>query len=103
VHANGLDDALPRVETLVLMAGVGLSLEAVRAQLASAVDGIAFVTRRGGGERRVDAIGEVVVGVDGRPELRPLFTRAGGTLEAVAAPTRAPRRPDPPGAWWSQC
>jgi len=103
VHANGLDDALPRVETLVLMAGVGLSLDAVRAQLVSAVDGIVFVTRRGGGERRVDAIGEVVVGDDGRPELRPLFTRAGGTLEAVAAPTRAPRRPDPPGAWWSQC
>ena len=102
VHANSLSDALPRLETLVLMAGIGLPLEAVRAQLASAVDGVVFVTRRRGGERRVDAVGEVVAS-RGRPELRPLFTRSGDALEAVAAPTRPPRRPDAPGPWWPPC
>jgi len=93
VHANGLDDALPRVETLVLMAGVGLPLEAVRAQLAAAVDAVVFVARHAGqGGRRVEAIGEVVTG-DGRPELRALFARSGGALDAVAVPSRGSRRP----------
>ena len=37
-HANGPDDALRRLETMVLLADVGLSLLAVREQLTSAVD-----------------------------------------------------------------
>jgi len=93
VHANGLDDALPRVETLVLMAGVGLPLEAVRAQLAAALDAVVFVARHAGqAGRRVEAIGEVVTR-DGRPELRELFTRSGGVLAAVETPSRRSRRP----------
>jgi pilus assembly protein CpaF len=92
VHANGLDDALPRVETLVLMAGVGLPLEAVRAQLAAALDAVVFVARRPGqAGRRVEAIGEVVTR-GGRPGLRALFARSGGALEAVATPSRRSRR-----------
>jgi pilus assembly protein CpaF len=93
VHANGLDDALPRVETLVLMAGVGLPLEAVRAQLAAALDAVVFVARHAGQTgRRVEAIGEVVTR-DGRPELRALFTRSGGVLAAAETPSRRSRRP----------
>jgi pilus assembly protein CpaF len=106
VHANGPDDALARVETLVLMAGLGLPLDAVRAQLAAALDGVVFVTRRRGGERRVETIGEVdAAGGAGRPVLRPLFVRGrdAAELEAVAVPSRPPRRPDAPGRWWSQC
>ena len=38
VHANSPEDALRRVETLALMAGVGLPHEAVREQVASALD-----------------------------------------------------------------
>jgi pilus assembly protein CpaF len=92
VHANGLDDALPRVETLVLMAGVGLPLEAVRAQLAAALDAVVFVARRPGqAGRRVEAIGEVVTR-GGRPGLRALFARSVGALEAVATPSRRSRR-----------
>ncbi|HEX6311485.1 MAG TPA: CpaF family protein [Acidimicrobiia bacterium] len=103
VHANGPDDALARVETLVLMAGLGLPLDAVRAQLTAALDGVVFVTRRRDGKRRVEAIGEVRAG--GRPELRLLFARERGGLELaqVAAPTRPPRRPDESGPWWSRC
>ena len=103
VHANGLDDALPRVETLVLMAGLGLPLEAVRAQLAAAVDAVVFVARHPGqGGRRVEAIGEVVAGTR-HPELRALFARSGDTLATVAAPSRASRRPDAPHLSRSRC
>jgi pilus assembly protein CpaF len=103
VHANGLDDALARVETLVLMAGVGLPLEAVRAQLASAVDAVVFVARHAADAgRRVEAIGEVVTRA-GHPELRALFAPSGGALEAVAAPTRASRRPDAPPLSRARC
>jgi pilus assembly protein CpaF len=105
VHANGLRDALPRVETLVLMAGVGLPLAAVRAQLAAAVDAVVFVVRHpGGGGRRVEAIGEVVMRAD-RPELRALFERVGGQggLERVAERSRPPRRILSPTLRWARC
>ncbi len=38
VHANGPVDVLPRLETLVLMAGAGLPLVAVRSQIGAAID-----------------------------------------------------------------
>jgi pilus assembly protein CpaF len=93
VHANSALDALTRLETLVLFADVGLPLAAIRAQMVSALDGIVHVARRRGGRRTVDAIGEVVVR-DDRPWVRGLFARQGETLELIAPPTRAPRRPD---------
>jgi pilus assembly protein CpaF len=105
VHANGLHDALPRVETLVLMAGLGLPLAAVRAQLAAAVDAVVFVARHSGtGGRRVEAIGEVAVR-DGQPKLRPLFARRGptGALTSVGERSRPARRLLAPGAGWALC
>ena len=105
VHANGLHDVLPRVETLVLMAGVGLPLAAVRAQLAAAVDAVVFVARRpGSAGRRVAAIGEVTVR-GGHPELRPLFARSGpaGELAVVGERSRPARRPLAPDAGWGRC
>ena len=62
MHANGPADALARLETLVLLADVGLPLAAVRAQVASSIDAVVFVARGRGGVRRVEAIAEV----DGR-------------------------------------
>jgi pilus assembly protein CpaF len=93
VHANSALDALTRLETLVLFAEVGLPLAAIRAQMVSALDGVVHVARRRGGRRTIDSIGEVVVR-DERPWVRGLFARQGETLEPVAPPTRAPRRPD---------
>ena len=60
LHANGCDDALRRLETLVLLAGVGLPLDAVRDHIAAAVDLVVHIARDGGGRRRVMAVGEVV-------------------------------------------
>jgi pilus assembly protein CpaF len=60
VHANSPEDALRRVETLALMAGVGLPHEAVREQVASAVDLVVHQARRSDGSRVVESVSEVV-------------------------------------------
>jgi pilus assembly protein CpaF len=64
VHANSPRDALARLETLVLMAGMDLPLKVVRQQIASAVDVIVQQTRLKDGSRKVTAITEVV-GMEG--------------------------------------
>src|SRR5262249_62356358 len=75
VHANGPVDVLPRLETLVLMAGAGLPLVAVRAQVAAAVDAVVHVTRSARGVRRVEAIGELPPGRAAPPARPPPFQR----------------------------
>jgi pilus assembly protein CpaF len=60
VHANSPEDALRRVETLALMAGVGLPHAAVREQTASALDLIVHQTRLPDGSRAVESVAEVV-------------------------------------------
>ena len=56
VHASSPEDALRRVETLALMAGVGLPHAAVREQVASALDLVVHQARRPDGQRR-DRVG----------------------------------------------
>ncbi len=58
-HANGPADALRRLETMVLIADVGLPLAAVRDQLASAVDVVVQMGRTGAGGRGVVEVAEV--------------------------------------------
>jgi pilus assembly protein CpaF len=60
VHANSPEDALRRVETLALMAGVGLPHAAVREQVASALQLVVHQARGPSGERRVESVAEVV-------------------------------------------
>jgi pilus assembly protein CpaF len=60
VHANSPADALRRVETLALMAGLGLPHEAVREQVGSALDLVVHQARGPGGVRRVESVAEVV-------------------------------------------
>ena len=60
VHANSPDDALRRVETLALMAGVGLPHEAIREQLARGLDLIVHMARAHDGGRRVTEVAEVL-------------------------------------------
>ena len=64
VHANTPRDAIARLETLTLMAGMDLPLRAVREQIASAVDLIIHITRLRDGTRRVTQVTEVV-GMEG--------------------------------------
>ncbi len=64
VHANSPRDAIARLETLVLMAGMDLPLKVVRQQIASAVDLIVQQTRLKDGSRKVTAATEVA-GMEG--------------------------------------
>ncbi len=59
VHANTPRDAIARLETLVLMAGMDLPLRAIREQIASAVDLIVQLNRLRDGTRRVTFVTEV--------------------------------------------
>jgi pilus assembly protein CpaF len=59
VHANSPRDALARIETMVLMAGVDLPVRAIREQVSSALDAIIHLERMEDGSRRVTSISEV--------------------------------------------
>jgi pilus assembly protein CpaF len=59
VHANSPGDALARLETLALMAGVGLPHAAIEEQVRRGVDLVVHLQRRPGGVRRVSEIAEV--------------------------------------------
>jgi pilus assembly protein CpaF len=73
LHANTPRDALARLETLVLMAGMDLPLAAIREQIASAVDIIVQQTRFACGSRKVTSITEVAGMENGRIQLQELF------------------------------
>jgi pilus assembly protein CpaF len=64
VHANSPRDVLSRLETMVLMAGVDLTIRAVREQISSAVDVILHQSRLKDGTRRLTHVTEVV-GMEG--------------------------------------
>ncbi len=59
VHANSPGDALSRLETLALMAGVGLPHEAVAEQVRRGIELIVHLQRQADGSRRVTEIAEV--------------------------------------------
>jgi pilus assembly protein CpaF len=60
IHANSPRDALARIETLVLTAGVELPLRAIRDQIASAFDLVIQITRLVDGSRRITHVSEIV-------------------------------------------
>jgi pilus assembly protein CpaF len=60
IHANSPRDALSRLETLVLTAGVELPHRAIREQISSAFDLLVQITRLVDGSRRVSHITEVL-------------------------------------------
>jgi pilus assembly protein CpaF len=64
VHANSPRDALARVETMVLMAGVNLPVRAIREQVSSALDLVVHQVRLRDGSRRITHVSEVV-GMEG--------------------------------------
>ena len=80
VHANSPADALRRIETLALMAGVGLPHAAVRDQVASAFDVVVHQARLPDGRRVIDSVSEVTR-VAGGAGVRDLWTRGGPLRE----------------------
>lgn len=59
IHANSCRDALSRLETMVLMAGMEIPIKAIREQVASAVNLIVHMNRLKDGSRRFVKISEV--------------------------------------------
>jgi pilus assembly protein CpaF len=64
VHANSARDALSRLETMVLMAGVDLPMRAIREQVAAAIQFIVHQSRMKDGSRRITHVTEVT-GMEG--------------------------------------
>jgi pilus assembly protein CpaF len=77
IHAGSAAEALRRLETLALMADVGLPLAAIRDQIADAIDLVVRQERAADGVRRVVEVAEVVR-VAGGPAVRELFTMRAG-------------------------
>jgi pilus assembly protein CpaF len=73
IHANSARDALARLETMVLMAGIELPSRAIREQTVSALHLIVHVRRYEDGVRRVESIAEIS-GIEGTtPQLQEIF------------------------------
>ena len=72
-HANSTQDMLSRLETMVLQGAPGLPLEAIRQQIASAVDIIVHLSRLRDKSRKTMEITEVVGYKDGQVILNPLY------------------------------
>jgi pilus assembly protein CpaF len=64
IHANSARDALSRLETMMLMAGINLPERALREQIASAIDLIVQLSRLSDGSRKLIEFAEVT-GMEG--------------------------------------
>ena len=73
VHANSPRDALSRLETMVLMAGIELPARAIREQIVSALHLLVHVRRYDDGVRRIESVAEIT-GMEGMtPLMQDIF------------------------------
>ncbi|WP_156289404.1 CpaF family protein [Oceanobacillus salinisoli] len=93
VHANSTDDALRRVEAMVVMAGLELPARIIREYIVGALDIIIQVTRLTDGTRKIVAISEVVQDEDGEHRIKEIFRfkrtnmTENGDIEGYYTPT----------------
>ena len=86
-HANSTTDMLSRLETMVLQGAQGLPLEAIKKQIASAVDIIIHLSRLRDRSRKTMEITEVLGYENGEVKLNPLYVfeeDENSTLEKVS-------------------
>lgn len=74
LHANSPRDALARLETMILMAGMDLPLGAVREHIAASIDIIVQQMRAPDGRRMITSVVEVTGIESGRIQLQEIFT-----------------------------
>lgn len=60
LHANGCKDALNRLETMVLMDGIDIPVNAIREYINDAIDIVVHITRLKDGRRKITDISEIV-------------------------------------------
>lgn len=95
-HANSTEDMLSRLETMVLQGAAGLPLEAIRQQIASAVDIIIHLSRLRDKSRKTMEICEVVGYENGEIILNPLYVfeeDENSTLEKVSGSLNRTKNP----------
>jgi len=74
IHANSPPEALARLETLALMAGLDLPARAIREQIGRSIHVIVQQSRMGDGSRKITHISEIdELDPDGRFEVRNIF------------------------------
>jgi pilus assembly protein CpaF len=88
IHANSPRDALSRLETLVMTAGVELPHRAIREQIASAFDVLVQIQRLVDGSRRVSHISEVVGMESDVITLQDIFVASAPTEEEAGRTRR---------------
>ncbi len=72
-HANSTEDMLSRLETMVLQGADGLPLEAIRQQIASAVDVIIHLSRLRDKSRKTMEISEITGYKDGKIQVNRIY------------------------------
>ncbi len=95
-HANSTHDMLSRLETMVLQGAAGLPLEAIRQQIASAVDILIHLSRLRDHSRKTMEITEVVGYEKGEIVLNPLYVfeeNEQSTLEKVSGSLNRTKNP----------
>ncbi len=73
LHANGVMDALNRLETMVLMSGIDIPIAAVREYIENAIDLVINIQRMHDGKRKIVNISEVTGYDKGMIKLNPIF------------------------------
>ena len=73
LHANGPKDALNRLETMVLMAGMEIPIKAIREYIENAIDIVINISRLSDGKRKITSISEVVGFDKGEIKLNEVF------------------------------
>ena len=74
MHANGPEDALNRLETMVLMTGIEIPIVAIREYIENAIDIVVQVQRFQDGRRRITSINEITGIKDGEIKQKEIFT-----------------------------
>ena len=93
-HANSPDDAMSRLETMVLLDGGAVPLAAVRQQITAAVDMVVHVARRPNGRRRVTSLAIVDRTEERDDGSRPRLCQIADENQLHSLPAVAPRTPD---------
>lgn len=73
LHANSPKEALSRLETMALLSGVNISMEALREYISNALDLVVNISRMKDGKRKVTSISEVVGFANGEIVLKEIF------------------------------
>ncbi len=82
-HANSCADMISRIESMVLQ-GALFPIEAIRAQIASAIDLMVYLTHRPDGRRQLTEIVQLEGMQEGHVVMEPLFVRKGEQLIRTA-------------------